>query len=132
MGERTRRVFRMALVGCGGAALAACIPQGAGPRSAEPRYTLPSAQPSRVDRVRQAPPPPPVRDTRRTGAERRPVASSTYIVRPGDTLDRIADRTGADAGAIIRANDMVSPYVVHPGQSLLIPGGRSYDPPPPR
>ena len=80
-------------------------------------------------RAREAPAPPPVRDTRRADIDRRPVAASAYIVQPGDTLDRIADRTGATAAAIIRANDMVSPYIVHPGQSLLIPGRRNADPP---
>lgn len=138
MDEPMRRAVRVIGVGSASAMLVACIPQGVDPRAAEPRYTMPNGQPGPggqpggMNRVGQAPPPPPVRDTRRTNADRRPVAPSTYIVQPGDTLDRIADRTGVEARAIVRANDMVSPYMLHPGQSLLIPGERSYDPQTPR
>jgi lipoprotein NlpD len=61
----------------------------------------------------------------------RPVASSaeqvdpsTYIVRPGDTLGVIGDRTGAGSEAIARANGLAAPFIVRTGQRLSIPGGR--------
>jgi murein DD-endopeptidase MepM/ murein hydrolase activator NlpD len=52
------------------------------------------------------------------------VEPSTYIVRPGDTLGAIGDRTGAGAEAIARANGLPAPFVVRTGQRLAIPGGR--------
>jgi murein DD-endopeptidase MepM/ murein hydrolase activator NlpD len=52
------------------------------------------------------------------------VASSTYIVQPGDTMRLIAERTGAGSEAIARPNRLAAPYTLRPGQRLLIPGGR--------
>ena len=52
------------------------------------------------------------------------VRESTYRVRPGDTLGQIAERTGAGADGIARANDIAWPYAVRAGQRLRIPGGR--------
>ena len=52
------------------------------------------------------------------------VKSGTYIVQPGDTLRGIANKTGAGSQIIASANGLVDPYVIHPGQSLKITGGR--------
>ena len=52
------------------------------------------------------------------------VAPGTYVVRPGDTLRGIANRTGAGSQIIASANGLVEPYVIHPGQRLKIIGGR--------
>jgi len=52
------------------------------------------------------------------------VESGTYIVRPGDTLRGIANKTGAGSQIIASANGLVDPYVIHPGQRLKIVGGR--------
>jgi len=52
------------------------------------------------------------------------VPASTYTVRPGDTLARIASHTGAATLAIARANGLTPPYAVTAGQQLVIPGGR--------
>lgn len=52
------------------------------------------------------------------------VAGSTYDARPGDTLSRIAARTGAGAGAIAHANGLQPPFTIEAGQQLTIPGGR--------
>ncbi|WP_010216709.1 M23 family metallopeptidase [Sphingomonas sp. PAMC 26621] len=54
----------------------------------------------------------------------RQVAPSVYVVRPGDSLSAIGDRTGAGSDAIARANRLPLPFVVRPGQRLTIPGGR--------
>ena len=48
----------------------------------------------------------------------------TYIVKPGDTLRGIANKTGAGSQIIARANGLEAPYVINPGQRLAIPGGR--------
>jgi lipoprotein NlpD len=124
MGTLARYAARIGAVGLGGAMLAACIPQGSGPRPVEPRYAAPAAQSQAVDRVRELPVPPPAWEARQASADGRAVATTTYTVRSGDTLRVIADRTGAGSEAIARANAMVAPFVVHPGQRLTIPGGR--------
>lgn len=51
-----------------------------------------------------------------------PAATTTrYTVTSGETLNGIANRTGVDAQAIARANDLPAPYVVRIGQTLTIP-----------
>lgn len=52
------------------------------------------------------------------------VRAATYIVKAGDTLRGIGEATGAGSDAIARANGVVAPFIVKPGQSLAIPGGR--------
>lgn len=54
----------------------------------------------------------------------REIVASTYIVRAGDSLGSIGERTGAGADAIARANRLPPPFVVRAGQRLAIPGGR--------
>ena len=52
------------------------------------------------------------------------VHDGDYSVKPGDTLRGIAEKTGAGADAIARANALTAPYAVQPKQKLRIPGGR--------
>ncbi|MFX9597070.1 LysM peptidoglycan-binding domain-containing protein, partial [Acinetobacter baumannii] len=52
------------------------------------------------------------------------ISATSYIVRPGDTLRAVGDRTGAGSEAIARANGLTPPFVIQPGQRLDIPGGR--------
>ena len=52
------------------------------------------------------------------------VSPSTYVVKTGDTLRRISDRTGAASEAIARVNDIAAPFKIKVGQKLKIPGGR--------
>ena len=52
------------------------------------------------------------------------VRAATYIVKAGDTLRGIGEVTGAGSDAIARANGLAAPFIVKPGQSLMIPGGR--------
>jgi lipoprotein NlpD len=128
MGATAHRGARILVIIGSGATLAACIPQGAGPRAVVPRYAAsapPTPAPSRdADRVRELPAPPPAWEARRASADGRVVPTTRYTVQHGDTLRRIAERTGAGSEAIARANAMVAPFVVHPGQQLTIPGGR--------
>lgn len=53
----------------------------------------------------------------------RQVATTTYVVRPGDSLFAIASKTGAGATAIADANNLQAPYPIRPGDRLQIPGG---------
>ncbi|WP_373488298.1 peptidoglycan DD-metalloendopeptidase family protein, partial [Blastomonas sp.] len=50
-----------------------------------------------------------------------------YIVRGGDTLRTIGNRSGAGSEAIAAANGLAPPYTIHPGQKLIIPGGQYHD-----
>jgi murein DD-endopeptidase MepM/ murein hydrolase activator NlpD len=68
--------------------------------------------------------PPPSWEARPVPPDARTVAEGRYVVAPGDTLNRIADRTGASAEAIARANALPPSYAVRIGQRLKIPGGR--------
>ena len=53
----------------------------------------------------------------------RQVATSAYIVQPGDSLFAIASKTGAGATAIADANNLAPPYPIRAGDRLQIPGG---------
>lgn len=97
---------------------AACIP-GGGRRVAAP--VIRAETPSEVV---QLPAPPPAWETRGAAADAREVGGGAYAVAPGDTLRRIAERTGAGSEAIARANGLAPPYLIRPGQRLLIPAGR--------
>lgn len=124
MGAWAHRGARISVIMGSSAALAACIPQGAAPRAVEPRYAAPPTRSDDADPVREIPAPPPAWEARQASADGRAVPTGSYTVQPGDTLRRIADRTGAGSEAIARANAMVAPFVIHPGQRLTIPGGR--------
>jgi LysM repeat protein len=61
-----------------------------------------------------------------------PVAGgATHIVAQGDTLFRIALNYGTSVNAIVGANGIPYPYVIHPGQPLVIPAPGAYYPGPP-
>jgi len=49
-------------------------------------------------------------------------ADSTYVVRPGDTLAKIAARNGVSVNAIVGANGITNPDRIYIGQRLVIPG----------
>lgn len=52
------------------------------------------------------------------------IADSVYIVKAGDTLGGIANKTGASSQIISATNGLMAPYVIKPGQRLTITGGR--------
>ena len=52
-----------------------------------------------------------------------PGLERVYVVRRGDTLSEIASRHGTSAGALRRANGLVSPRI-YPGQTLRVPAQR--------
>jgi murein DD-endopeptidase MepM/ murein hydrolase activator NlpD len=106
-------------------ALAACIPRGgddyrigrnsdiSAPEMVEPQLVpekaivaqTPSWSPAVVER------------------NARQVATSAYVVQPGDSLFAIASKTGAGATAIADANNLAPPYPIRAGDRLQIPGG---------
>ena len=46
---------------------------------------------------------------------------TTYVVRSGDTLYRIAQRYGTTVAAIVAANPGITPDMIYPGQVLVVP-----------
>ena len=50
-------------------------------------------------------------------------AGGSYTVQAGDTLSAIANRFGTSYQAIAQANGIANPNLIHPGQTLTIPGG---------
>ncbi|QIG80406.1 M23 family metallopeptidase [Stakelama tenebrarum] len=102
------------------AALAGCIPSTTtrGPGPSEP------APPRRGSEVRTLPAAPPAWEAQPVNADARSVPATTYIVRRGDTLRGISNRTGAGSEAIARANGLRPPFTIFPNQRLTIPGGR--------
>lgn len=50
-----------------------------------------------------------------------PATASTYKVREGDTLARVAKRTGVSVDALVKANRIANPNLVRAGQVLTIP-----------
>jgi len=81
-------------------------------------------QPSSLAEVPAPPSAPPAWEARPVTPDARTIADSTYIVRPGDTLRGIADRTGSGSETIAKANGLEPPFVIRAGQQLRIPGGR--------
>jgi LysM repeat protein len=53
-----------------------------------------------------------------------------YIVQPGDTLYRIAQRYNVSLTELIRVNQIPPPYIIYPGQRIFIPGVEPPKPPP--
>jgi lipoprotein NlpD len=109
-----------------------CIPQDTRPAPYYPQTVPPRDyppperyEPRRIDEdVRTVPAPPPAWQSRSVTPDARVIADSTYVVRPGDTLRRVADITGSGSEAIARANNLVAPFTIRIGETLAIPGGR--------
>nr|WP_299912851.1 M23 family metallopeptidase [Sphingomonas bacterium] len=106
------------------ALLGGCIPQM---EQADPRYGPPPIRyepPRADDGFRSTPAQLPAWQVRPVSPDAQTIRASSYVVRPGDTLRAIADRTGSGSEAIARANGLVPPFIVQPGQRLQIPAGR--------
>jgi|GEM_PF-2251776 len=56
-------------------------------------------------------------------------AGNTYIVRPGDSVTRVANKFGITIDELIRANNLTT-TTLQIGQVLVIPGGTANNPPP--
>ncbi len=51
-----------------------------------------------------------------------PAASSSYIIKAGDTLSAIAAGNNVTIAALASANGITASSIIHPGQSLSLPG----------
>lgn len=73
------------------------------------------------------PPAPEVRPAPRLAAEPAPAPRETiHVVQPGEWLWAIAERHKVSAKAILRANNLADPSLIHPGQRLRIPTTEVY------
>jgi LysM repeat protein len=66
----------------------------------------------------------PVWDAQPVTANAGSVDGGRYTVQPGDTLRSIGAKSGAGSETLARANGLVPPYILHPGDILTIPAGR--------
>lgn len=125
-GKRITYVLRAAWVAA--LALAACTTtpeparQPRQPVQTHPPVTRAPVPPSAV--TAPAPKPKPTWTARKVVPDAVEVPGGSVTVAPGDSLSRIASRTGAGIGAIAVANNLKPPYVLTPGQVLQIPAGR--------
>ncbi len=88
-------------------------------------YPDPDWQPRRGDEgVTALPAPRPAWEARPVIADAQEVRDQDYIIRPGDTLGRVSNATGAGADEIARANGLQPPFTLLAGRRLSIPGGR--------
>jgi len=104
--------------------LAGCVPPSIERASDASRPAVAQVAPAPPEAILPIDPPPPVWEARPVTADARLVATAQYTVTPGDTLRAIANQTGAGSEAIARANGLVAPFIIRPGQRLTIPGGR--------
>ncbi len=96
-----------------------CLGLSACGRPQAPPATRPAPAP-----VVQKPAPKPAWVARAVVADGPEIAPGTVTVARGDSLSRIAQRTGTSVGALAAENRLAPPYVLQPGQQLRIPGGR--------
>lgn len=92
------------------------------PRPAPRPAPAPAPQP--LPPEKPAPPAPAPFETNRVAPDVRESKAGIYVVKPGDTLRRISDHTGAGSEAIARLNAIPPPFIVRVGQRLRIPAGR--------
>lgn len=57
-----------------------------------------------------------------------PTGATTYVVRPGDNLFRIALNNGVSLQALSQANNITNPALIYVGQELVIPAGGTTPP----
>lgn len=48
--------------------------------------------------------------------------AASYTIKPGDSLERIARKHGCTVEALVKANGLKTSAVIHPGQTLTLPG----------
>lgn len=56
-----------------------------------------------------------------------PIPEGLYIVKPGDTLSKIADDNATTIDEIMALNNISDPNTIQIGQRLIIPSGVSFD-----
>ncbi len=105
--------------------LGGCIPPSAPPPRTSAEIAENAGQAPRVEAEAEVfTADQPVWDARPVIANARSIDGARYTVQPGDTLRSIGARTGAGSETLARVNNLVPPYILHPGDVLTIPAGR--------
>jgi len=65
---------------------------------------------------------PPVKKPAAKGGKQPPIFSNTYQVRPGDTLDKLAEKFGVSRVELAHANGLGTGAGLRTGQELKVPG----------
>lgn len=109
------------------ALLSGCIPRSATTpirtTDAAPEAGVPRIDPQMDTVFDEAP----VWEMRPVVANAAIVAEGSYTVVAGDTLRSIGNRTGAGSETLARANGLEAPFIIRPGQTLTVPGGRYHN-----
>lgn len=110
---------------------AGCIPRSATtPVRTADAVPEPPPEPDapRIDpQISQISDEPPLWEMRPVVANATSVTSGRYTVVAGDTLRSIGNRTGVGSEMLARANDLTPPFLIRPGQTLTITGGRYHN-----
>jgi len=120
-------IYRFSLIALGFAVfLGGCV-FGGGSGEIKPVYSMRNS-PIPVPWPKEKPPPPPRPGSGAQQAETAPPSqtSGTITVAKGDTVYAISQRTGVAVRQIIVANNLKAPYILHPGDTLVLTGGRVY------
>lgn len=112
-------IFSLVLSGCLGSS------EAVDPAGIQPVYRIRNA-PIPVPIPNEKPTPPGGSASASTSNGSGSIGSGSIRVRKGDTVYAISRRTGVNPRAIISANNLRPPYVLHPGDTLVLTGGRSY------
>jgi murein DD-endopeptidase MepM/ murein hydrolase activator NlpD len=104
--------------------LSGCIPPGAPRANSDPQYEGNPDQPRIEPELDTLFDERPAWEMRPVVANARSVDASTYEVQPGDTLRAIGEKTGAGSETLARVNAIEMPYIIQPGQILVVPAGQ--------
>jgi murein DD-endopeptidase MepM/ murein hydrolase activator NlpD len=66
----------------------------------------------------------PIWEARPVTANATTINQTIYVVKPGEGLRAIGEKTGAGSETIARVNNLAPPYILKPGLVLRIPAGR--------
>lgn len=106
------------------ALLSGCIPPGRPPVSAPSAEEVDLASMQRIDpEMETLFDEQPVWEMRPVEANAELAKGGSYVVQPGDTLRGIGEKTGAGSEALAKANGLIAPFVIKPGQQLIVPEG---------
>ncbi|MEK6232719.1 MAG: LysM peptidoglycan-binding domain-containing protein [Luteolibacter sp.] len=66
--------------------------------------------------------PPPARTEASTVSAPQAPAGATYTVKSGDSIERIARKSGVSVASLSKLNGLTAASIIHPGQTIKLPG----------
>lgn len=70
-------------------------------------------------------PPPAIKENSTVSAPAPPAAEGSYTVKQGDSIERIARKTGVSVATLNKLNGLKPNSIIHPGKTLKLPGNTS-------